>query len=541
MSLPLVVTLVMLVACSVAMATRRIQLPYTVALVITGLALSLIRSIFYPDVDLGIHLTQDLLFGLLLPILIYEAAFHLELREFLDNWKAIGTLAILGAGVGIAMASTLIYGALRLFGFELSVDVAILIATILAATDPIGVIALLRETGAPRRLAVLMEGESLLNDAVAVVAYAVVLVALGLDSSQSQITASWLLSYIGWEICGAVLIGGGIGFLFAWLTSKVDDHLIEITLSNIAAFSSFLVAQRFHASGVIACLIAGMFGGNFGAKYGMSATTRIAVESYWEYLAFVANSIVFLLIGLDLDAGALLGDWRAIAIVWTVLLLSRGLFVGIALPPVIRLEGALPKGTGWVISWGGVRGSIAMVLALSLPADCPQRSLVLHCIFGVSLLTILVQSTTMQRLLRHFSMIGTDDDESQTLAQMHGRLRSWEAAAAYLERQREAGALSGKLYDSIHQELLSEQKAIQSEQKAMESTLAHLQESELRLFKRQMLHIRKEALKKAAVEGVVDRATLRRLVGEVDETLHELRLHQADDDNVEESATEGDV
>ncbi|MCK5795733.1 MAG: cation:proton antiporter, partial [Deltaproteobacteria bacterium] len=243
MKLPLLVALLLLIASAVAMATRRFRLPYTVSLVLAGLLLSVLRSRIFPGADLGVHLTRELLFDLILPILIYEAAFHLEAREFWENSKAIGILAVVGSAIGIFVAGAMIYGGLSVIGYPIPWGVALMIATILAATDPIGVIALLRETGAPRKLAVLMEGESLLNDAVAVVAFTVVLVALGLVPSQPTLSSLWLLKYIGWEVIGALLLGGSIGFFFAWLTSKVDDHLIEITLSNIAAFASFLVAE----------------------------------------------------------------------------------------------------------------------------------------------------------------------------------------------------------------------------------------------------------------------------------------------------------
>lgn len=522
MKLPLLVALLLLIASTVAMATRRFKLPYTVSLVLAGLLLSVLRGRLLPAADLGVHLTPELLFDLLLPILVYEAAFHIEVREFIENWKAIGMLAIVGAATGIFVAGGMIYGALNLIGYPVPWGVALMISTILAATDPIGVIALLRETGAPRKLAVLMEGESLLNDAVAVVAFTVVLVSLGLVPTQATLTAPWLLRYIGWEIVGALLLGGSIGFFFAWLTSKVDDHLIEITLSNIAAFASFLVAQAAHSSGVIACLIAGMLGGNFGAKYGMSPTTRIAVTSYWEYIAFVANSIVFLLIGLDVHAGRMLHDLGAIALVWLVLLLSRALFVGLALPPVAKLEGGLPRGARWVIGWGGVRGSIAIVLALGLPLGMPLRSLVVNTVFGASLLTILVQSLSMGRLLRRFGLSAHQSDARTAVVELRGRLRSLSAAREALERQRRNGSIDGHVFETLSTELAAEQDALQSQRAELGDAEHTLHAMEIHRAQERLLAARKEALHDAANAGQIDRTTLKRLIGEIDEQLHQM-------------------
>ncbi|MCA9669072.1 MAG: cation:proton antiporter [Myxococcales bacterium] len=530
MKLPLVVVSLLFIAVAVAMATRRVRLPYTVALVVAGLVLSLVKSTFYPGGDIGFHLTRELLFDLLLPVLVYEAAFHLETRELFANWKAIGTLAVLGAMVGIGSAGGLIYLSLRLVGVDLPFGLALLVATILAATDPIGVIALLRETHAPRKLAVLMEGESLINDAVAVVAFAVALVALGLETTQPKVTAEWLLGFIGWELLGAFLLGGSIGFFFAWLTSKVDDHLIEVTLSNIAAFASFLVAEHTHASGVIACLIAGMAGGNFGAKYGMSATTRIAVESYWEYIAFVANSIVFLLIGLDVDARTLLGDLPAIIAAWLCLLVARAVFVGIALPPVTKLEGGLPRGSLWVICWGGVRGSIAIVLALGLPAATPQRSLIVNIVFGACLITILLQSLTMGRVLRRFGLVGHSGADADAIAELQGRMRAWEAAWAELELQRRNGAIDEEVYKELKQELADEQRRLADARGELRGGLEALRAVERKLALARLLNARKEALRKAANEGAIDRRVMRQLVGEIDEALHRgVDAHAADE------------
>jgi CPA1 family monovalent cation:H+ antiporter len=523
MTLPIVLLLMLLLASAVAMATRKLRIPYTVALVITGLVLSVVRRQFYPDVDVGIHLTKDLLFVVLLPVLIYEAAFHLELREFLHNWKAILTLAVVGLLVGILTSGGMLHGGLLVIGVPFSLGGALLVATVVAATDPVGVISILRATSAPRRLAVLMEGESLLNDGVAVVAFAVGLVALGLDPETTEVTATWLMRYLSWELVGALVLGGVVGFVMAWLTSKVDDHLIEITLSTIAAFGSFLVAYRVHSSGVIACLVAGMLGGNFGAKYGMSASTRVAVISFWEYLTFVANSIVFLLIGLDVDPLALLNSWPAILICWLAMLVARAVFVGAVLPQIARLEGGLPRGFGRIIIWGGIRGSIAMVLALSIPRSFEHRELAVHCIFGASLLTILVQSTTIGPLLRRLGLV-RDRRAFELVEGLRGRLRALQAALSYLERQRETGVIPEAVYAEVHQELVQERRLLQHEREEVRDLEREVRHEELTALRRRLLLIRKEALRQAQADGAIDDRVMRSLVGELDEQLHQMDL-----------------
>lgn len=538
MPLEIVVVLMLLVASAVAMVTRRLSIPYTVALLIVGLILSVIRSSFYPEFDLGLHLTKDLLFVVLLPVLIYEAAFHLELRHFLSNWKAILTLAVPGLVVGIMLCGGLLHGGLLLVKTSFTLGAALLVSTVVAATDPVGVISLLRATRAPRRLAVLMEGESLLNDGVAVVAFNVVLVALGLSAEQTEVTVTWLLRFLSWELLGAVLLGGGLGFFMSWLTSKVDDHLIEITLSTIGAFGSFLVAEKVHASGVIACLVAGMLAGNFGAKYGMSASTRVAVVSFWEYATFVANSIIFLLIGLDVDPLQLLRDWHALLITWIAMLLSRGLFVYLTLPQIARLEGGMPRGFGTVVAWGGIRGGIAMVLALSIPRDFEFRTLVVNCIFGASLLTILVQATTMGRLLRRLGL-ASDRRAYELVERLRGRLRALQSALSYLERQRELGVIPPPVYDELRQELKAESDQLQQEREEARDMVAQVRQEEILAIRRKLLLVRKESLRQASVDGAIDPDVMRRLVGELDEKLHRLELtHGAPEDEEPPGETE---
>jgi len=537
MTLPIVIILMLLLASAVAMVALKYRLPYTVALVVTGLVLSMIRSSFYPEVDLPIHLTKELLFVVLLPVLIYEAAFHLELREFLDNWKSIMTLAVVGLMAGIFLVSVMIY-----YGFRAATPItlggAVLIATIVAATDPVGVIAVLRATGAPRRLAVLMEGESLLNDGVAVVAFAVVLVVLGQVPETPAVTPVWLLKFMSWEILGALLLGGGVGLLMGWLTSKVDDHLIEITLSTIAAFGSFLIADRLHSSGVIACLVAGMLGGNFGAKYGMSASTRVAVISFWEYITFVCNSIVFLLIGLDVVPAELLRDWLAILITWGAMLLARWAFVQAVLPQIAKLEGGLPEGLSKVVAWGGVRGSIAMVLALSIPRTFEERQLAVNCIFGASLLTILVQSTTIGLLLRRLGLV-PDRKAFEIVERLRGRLRAQQAAVGYLERQRELGVITSEVYQEVHDELEGERERLEQE-RAEAREMAHaVRREEVTALRRKLLLVRKESLRQAQADGAIDEQVMKALVGELDEQLH--HLDEVHEDEIEDLEDEIEV
>jgi CPA1 family monovalent cation:H+ antiporter len=519
MSVSIAFILLLLLASSVAMFARRWQVPYTVALVVTGLLISIFREWFYPGFDIGLHLTPELLFVVLLPVLIYEAAFHFELHDFSANWKAIITLAAPGLVVGILAAALLFYAIVMLLGIELGFMGILLVATMLSATDPVAVISLLKEVGAPKRLRVLMEGESLVNDGVAVVIFGVVLIMLGLDPKQSSLTFTYFIQFFGWEILGALLIGGSIGWFISWLTSRVDDHLIEITLTTLAAYGAFLLADKAHASGVLACLVSGMFMGNFGAKYGMSPTTRVAVISFWEYLAFLANSFVFLLVGLEISPIRLVENWLLIILVWLAMIVARAFLVYGTLPLLSKLEGKLPKWSGVVITWGGLRGGIAMVLALSIPRSWEFRSLAIDIVFGGCLLTILVQGTLMNKLLKKLGL-AKDTIGREALEEIRGRMRSLQAAIHFLDRQHQAGSVDEQIYQSLCAELQAEKEELEKKKhdsRELEELLRQEEHSELR---RQLLLVRKASLRQAMADGHLGEMSVKRLIGELDELLH---------------------
>lgn len=519
----LAVVVALLVASVVGMLAQRLRLPYTVSLVLAGLGLAVVRSAMTPDFDPGLHLTAQLLFLVLLPVLVFEAAFHMELEHFKANWRPIVALAVPGVLSGILLTLGLVWAAFHALGFVPSLPVILLAATILAATDPVGVLALLREVGAPRRLAVVMEGESLLNDAIAIVAFGVVLVGLGLGLDPGHhLSALWVVRFWTWEVGGAILIGGALGTSLSWLTAQVDDHLIEITLTTIGAFGSFVMADLLHASGVIACLVAGILSGNFGARFGMSPTTRVAVTSFWEYAVFAANSIVFLLIGLEISVERLLGRLVPIVVFWLILLLARGLFVGVVIPLVIRRKNRPPAGFNWVLTWGGLRGGVAMVLALSVPRSFAGRPEVIDLVFGVSLLTILVQAPLTAPLLR---LVGLARDKAgrEAVEKLSARLRALHAASAYLLRQIETEAVSEDVGRELEQEIAARRQALKDRAEDLKRYALALRREEAHVLRRQLAVVEKESVREAWAEGLLDERVMRQLVGEIDHRLFHLR------------------
>ncbi len=297
----------LVIAALVGIAARRLRMPYTVGLVIVGASLTIFFRQFQIEVE------PDLILGIFIPPLIFEAAFHLPVGELRRNIIPVLTLAIVGV-----LLTTILVGGIVHLGAGMALAPAIVFGSIIAATDPVAVIALFRSMGVPKRLQVLLEGESLLNDGTAIVVFNIA-VASALTGKFNTIDG--IASFISSAGVG-LGIGLVLGLLASYIISKVDDHLIETAITFVLAYGAFLLAETFHVSGVLAVVAAGMVSGNIGPR-GMSSTTRIVVFSFWEFMSFLANSFVFLLIGLVVDLPLLMANWHAI--IWGILaaLLSR--------------------------------------------------------------------------------------------------------------------------------------------------------------------------------------------------------------------------
>jgi CPA1 family monovalent cation:H+ antiporter len=387
-------------ATAVAIASRRIKIPYTVALVLAGLALGATHAIE------DIHLTKELLYAVFLPGLLFEAAYHLPAAEVRSQARSILGLAVPGVVASAAATAALLVwsssaaDAARGFGWSH----ALVFAALIASTDPIAVVSLFKSLGAPRRLALLVEGESLVNDGTGVVLFTIVFSAA---SGEATSIGSGVAQFLGFVGLG-LLVGAAVGLAVSRVIQGVDEPRIEITLTTIAAYGAFVVAEDLHVSGLIATVTAGMVCGNIAAPRGMSPTTRIAVESFWSYVAFALNSLVFLLIGLEVRLSALLGNWRPILLAFVAVTLGRTAVVFLASALLRRTREAIPWRWSLVLTWAGMRGALSMVLVLAIPVDFPQRQLLVTMTFGVVLLSILIQGITAGPLLRALGLVGKD-------------------------------------------------------------------------------------------------------------------------------------
>lgn len=387
----------LVVASLVAMISRRIGLPYTAGLVLAGIALALL------PVGLHLPLSRDLIFNVFLPPLIFEAALQMRWQRFQEQMPLTVTLAFLG----VAISALLVAAGLHwLAGW--SWLGAAFFGVLIAATDPVSVIAAFKELKAEPRLGMVVESESLLNDGVAAVGFAIL---MGIASGQG-FTPVAALGSLAWTVVGGLVVGALTAMALLKLAGRTEDHLVEITLTTVIAWGSFLFAEHIGASGVFAALAAGVIVGNLGWRAAISESGRSHVLGFWAYAAFLANSVLFLMIGSHEAHQPLALVSGTLVIVVLLTLAGRAAAV---YPISLLFRGSalrLPARYQHVLVWGGLRGAVGLALALAVPPSVPEHRQIVVLTFGVVAFSIFLQGLTMPPLLRRWGLTGSNDDPS---------------------------------------------------------------------------------------------------------------------------------
>ncbi len=391
--------LLLLIAVLVAMITKRFRIPYTVGLVLAGIAVAFLP--FTPEIELS----KELIFIVLLPPLIFEATLFIRWRELIYNLPVILMFAIAGVTLSGLITG---WGMVSFAGWTW--QSAALFGILIAATDPVSVIATFREAGVHGRLRLLVEAESLFNDATAAIGFGVVLALI----SGGEVSLSTTFASGAFSIFGGLLIGALCAGVALLLTRTTDDHLIELALSTVVAYGSFLIAEDFHASGVLSTLTAGLLVGNFGLPYAYSDKGRAFIMDFWEFMAFVANSIIFFLIGVREANQNFLNSIGIVVIAIVVVAIGRAA----AIYPISLLFSKtrlrIEKNHQHLLFWGGLRGALALALALGLPPEIEHREQIITASFGVVAFSIFVQGVTMTPLLRKLNELPAQNQSEKT-------------------------------------------------------------------------------------------------------------------------------
>ncbi len=406
--------LLLIVTLIVALLSRRLRVPYTLMLVIVGFVVGFVP--FIPNE----HLDPSLVLYVFIPALLFEGAWNAEIDRLEADWLPIVLLALPGMVLSLLVVAIALY-----FGIGLPWLLALLVGAIVAPTDPVAVIALFQQLGVPDRLRTLVEGESIFNDGTGGAAYELVLAVLlpTLGLAEASGTPSFLntpiLGIAGevlWLIFGGLLLGFGVGWVASRLLRRIDDRLIVITVTVAVAYGMYLLGTALHTSGLLAVVGAGLVMGSSGRKTAMSPRTIEAADDVWEFINYLANSLLFLLLGFELALTHLVQSFPGIFFGLLGAIIGRVLMIYAFMPLQDVLARWWARRTGgrrfrlprprsvpsaWrpVMVLSGLRGALSLALVLSLPTALEQRNLLTDIVYGVILVTLLGQGLTLRVLL----------------------------------------------------------------------------------------------------------------------------------------------
>lgn len=498
----------LLIVSVVSVLGKRFRIHPAVGLVIAGVLLTGQAAVEIP-------LSSELILSLLLPPLLFEAAFHINLTELRRSLSTVLLLAIPGV-----ILSMLLVGGMVGWAVGLSWPAALVFGALIAATDPISVIAIFRRIGAPKRLEVMLEGESLFNDGTAVLLFNLVVAVLiaGSPWSDSIVASLWIAG-------GGLAVGFGLGWVVSRVIGRIDDHLVETTLTTVLAFGSYLVAEMLGVSGVLAVVAAGLVNGNLGPQ-GMKPGTRLVVFTFWEYAAFLASSAAFLLIGLQVDLQTL---WQHIVpVVWAIAAVIVGRAVVIY--ALARLGPGMPLSWRHVLLWGGMRGAVALALALALPqALGAEREVVRVMTYGVVLFTLLVQGLTMKALVRRLGVVVRSESQIE-FERRHARAMAARAGYRHMEQLHEDGLVSSHTWESMAPLLQERQRALTLAVAEVVQSNSTIEAQELTTARAEALRAERASLTRLQREGVISDETFEEIGAEID-----LALSSVPDDSTETS------
>jgi len=435
-------------AAVVGVMTKFIRLPYTIALVLAGLLVAIFKAAPPEAV-----ITHDLVFVLFLPPLLFQAGLHLDLEHLQRKAAVVAVLAIPGVIlsmfiVALAVEPFLARNLAEEAGLWLA---ALLFGAMLAPTDPISVLATFKTAGAPEGLKTLVEGESLFNDGTGVVLFLILLAAVfpralpasehaavdlhqtsaamveadeaaegavppavveapapadAAEPAHPRISIALAVQQFVKVVGLGLIMGLGLGLIALWLLKRLDDHVLENAITIVLAWGSYIVSESVGGSGVIAVVVAGLIMGNYGHRLAMSKRTSETINTFWESIDFIVNSIVFLLIGFELQEIGGLDALRkpsvllAVVVVYLAILAARALMV---YPTVFFYGRHWPGPWKHIAFWAGMKGSIPMALVLGLPAG-ELKTFLVPIAFGVVLVSLLLQGLTMPILMKRLGV-----------------------------------------------------------------------------------------------------------------------------------------
>ncbi|GAA0437359.1 Na+/H+ antiporter [Lentibacillus halophilus] len=491
----LTLVLVMLAAGITAIA-KKFKQPYPIALVIIGAIIGLSNIPFLEP--LKGFITEGDVFNfavitLFLPALLGEAALKLPFSRLFDNKRPILLLAF-----GGTFLSFVVIGFSSMWLLQLSIPAAFVFASVMSATDPVSVLSIFKNLGVHKRLSTVIEGESLFNDGLAVVLF--------------NISAFSLLTYLNsgiegvglglWEFIKVValglIIGGTAGYIASRLTKYFDDYPLEIIFSIILFYGSYLLAENVGASGVIAVVVAALTLGNYGSKIGMSPATKLNIRNFWDVVTLLVNSLVFLMVGLEITKIDVADRWGLIFTAILIVLVARS----IAVYTSTLFTDDIPRTWKHVLNWGGLKGSLSIALVLSLPRDFDGREDILIFAFSTVLFSLICQGLTIKPVLNWLNVNQQEtgyEDYEMLLADAYRNKRAIEEIGRVKENLRITDAVTNDLVTDYKQSL----ETIQQDIDTLFDKQPEMKEKQLNTLKRHSLYAQHEAVEQLAREDII--------------------------------------
>jgi Na+/H+ antiporter len=514
---PLLLALMVAVA-GLSVLARVVRVPYPILLVLGGLVLG-----FVPGMP-AVELPPELVLVAFLPPLLYWAGFFSSPRDLRADARAISMLAVglvLATMVAVAVTAHAMVDAMTW-------PAAFALGAIVSPTDPLAASAIGRRLGVPRRLLTVLEGESLVNDATALVAYRV------------AVAAAVSGSFVAWQAglrfvvtaAGGVVVGLLAGWLVAELRRRLDDPVVEIVISVVTGYAAYLPAELLGVSGVLAAVTAGVYVG-WRAPGLSSAATRLLGFSFWEVLVYLANAVLFILVGLQLRP--ILEDLGGTAV---AVLVAQGAAVsamviavrlgwGFSIPYLVRLIDRRPSQVmrragareRLMIGWSGMRGAVSLAAALALPLDFPMRNLILFLTFAVIFATLVVQGLTLPALIRRLRF---DQDDAEEREELKARLAATYAALERLDELAGADWTRDDTVERLHAMYEFRRRRLKERGGYLENDGAEDRSLAYQRLLRELLQAQRQAIVQLRNQGRISNDVMHRIERELD--LEDTRL-----------------
>jgi len=494
------ILILLTLSVAVTALAKKANKPYPIALVLIGAIIGLmpiwevleeLRNFFASD-----EVFQTAIIAIFLPALLGEAALKLPFRDVKENRGPIISLAFIGT-----LLAYLVVGGLAHFVLGLPLQTALVFGALMAPTDPVSVLSVFKSLGVTRRLAVIMEGESLVNDGLAVVIFKISAFSLASIIGLGPLGGMIGLVTFFKVVVGGLLVGLSLGFILSRVIKYFDDYPLENAISVVLFYGAYFIAEYFELSGVIAVVAAGLVLGNYGYQMGMTPTTRLSISVFWDTVTLVANSLVFILVGLEIARINMAA--HMVPILMAIVFVLAGRTVAVYISTV-----AFKLTWAWkhILNWGGLKGSLSLALALSLPAGFTGREMVIALTFGVVFFSLVVQGLTIAPLISAFgvrkTVKGLKDYERLTFELQQAR-----AAEVELDHLHTEGRVSPQVFNNLETENTARMGKVNQQLEELYLNYPELLQEQEYVARKKLLYAEHHSVEKLLGEGALSQET----------------------------------